>query len=148
MKTPFLFDGECFVDDRGKLGSVSGFDPQEHGIRRFYFVGNHTPGFVRAWHAHKLESKWITCVSGSALVAIAECEDPLNPDPLEPIQRFVISSDRPKILYVPNGYANGWKSLTDDCVLLVMSDKTLAESMEDDFRISWDFWNPWEVQPR
>lgn len=140
--------GSKFVDDRGYLTFFNDFDPSKHGIRRFYSVGNHTPGFVRAWHAHKFESKWITCVSGTALVCVAECKDPLNPDPCEEIYRTVISADTPAVLHVPAGHANGWKSLSENCILLVMSDKTAEESMGDDYRISWDYWDPWKVVPR
>lgn len=148
MNWPSIVSGERFVDDRGFMIAHNEFDPAQLGIRRFYSVGNHTPGFVRAWHAHKKESKWITCLSGVAIVAVAQCEDPLNPDPCESIDKYILCADDPRILHVPCGYANGWKSLTEDCVLLVMSDKSLIESMDDDYRIPWDFWDPWSVAQR
>lgn len=145
---PSVTTGTRFVDDRGFIIAHNSFDPTKLGIRRFYSAGNHTPGFIRAWHAHKKESKWITCISGVAMVAVAQCEDPLNPDPCEPIARYILCAEQPEILHVPCGHANGWKSMTGDCVLLVMSDKTMAESMDDDYRIQWDFWDPWEATPR
>lgn len=143
-----LIPGGVHIDDRGSLRYFTGFDPDDYGIRRFYIVSNHSAGFIRAWHAHRHESKWITCISGTAIVAVAKVDDPLNPDPCEEVQRFVLSGSKPDLLYVPPGYANGWKSLSGDCSLLVMSDKTVGESLDDDYRIPWDFWDPWKVEQR
>ena len=33
-------------------------------IKRFYIVQNKKNNFVRAWHGHKLEAKYIMCIKG------------------------------------------------------------------------------------
>jgi hypothetical protein len=32
--------------------------------------------------------------------------------------------------------------------LMVFSDKSLEESLGDDYRLNFDFWNPWELNYR
>jgi len=59
MDQPKIIEGGLSVDDRGQLSCVNGFDFKDSKIRRFYTVSNHQQGFVRAWHGHKFESKYV-----------------------------------------------------------------------------------------
>ena len=51
-----IFEGNNFVDDRGILSFVNSFD--FNGIKRFYQIKNHKINYIRAWHAHKNETKY------------------------------------------------------------------------------------------
>jgi len=52
-------------------------------------------------------------------------------------------------LYIPAKYANAWQSLTDDTVLLGISDVTVEESINDDKRFDPKvLQNVWEVRWR
>ena len=64
---PLLLEGGLAVDDRGSVAFVNAFDFE--GVKRFYVVANHRQGFVRAWHAHRREAKYVTVVTGAAVVA-------------------------------------------------------------------------------
>ena len=66
MSEPRIINGSRFIDDRGQLNFANDFDFA--GVKRYYSVTNHRKGFVRAWHGHKLESKYITMARGSAIV--------------------------------------------------------------------------------
>ena len=50
-------EGGLFADDRGFLRFVNNFDFSQ--VKRFYQVENHSAGFIRAWHGHKKEKKFI-----------------------------------------------------------------------------------------
>ena len=63
---PRVFEGGLSVDDRGAVGFVNDFAFE--GVRRFYTVSNHAAGFVRAWHAHRREAKYVTVLRGAAVV--------------------------------------------------------------------------------
>ena len=63
---PVLLAGGLAADDRGELGFVNDF--HFDGVKRFYTVSNYRQGFIRAWHGHKREAKYVTAVSGAALV--------------------------------------------------------------------------------
>ncbi len=141
-----LIEGGLAVDDRGSLAFVNDFAFE--GVRRFYLVANHRPGFVRAWHGHKRESKFIMAVSGSAIVAAVKIDDWEQPSKDLPVHRFIVSSEKPALVHIPPGFANGLMTLTSDAKLLVFSTASLEESRGDDYRFDAYYWNPWEVAER
>ena len=141
-----LLEGGLAVDDRGQIQFCNAFDMKS--IRRFYVVSNHEAQFIRAWHAHQKESKFVFVVSGAAIVAAVEVDNWQSPGKNSKVQRFVLSEKKPAILKIPAGYANGFKTLLPDTKILFLSTATLEESANDDFRYPAMHWNPWEVGPR
>jgi dTDP-4-dehydrorhamnose 3,5-epimerase len=131
--------GDISVDDRGRVSYINDFDFKD--VKRFYMVENHEKGFIRAWHGHKNEGKYVYVVSGTALVGVVNLKS-------ESIYRYVFSADKPTILYVPPNYANGFMTLTDDAKLLFFSTSTLEDSLGDDIRFNWDKWDIWEIERR
>jgi len=146
FEKPFLMSGGLAVDDRGEVGFVNDFTFQ--GVKRFYMVSNYRAGFVRAWHAHRKEAKYVTAVAGSAVVGAVKIDNWEKPSVELPVARFVLSASRPSVLFIPPGYANGFMSLTDDLKLVFFSTSTLEESAGDDFRFDSRLWNPWQVEER
>ena len=143
---PKLIEGGLAVDDRGEVGFVNGFDFP--GIKRFYTVTNHRAGFVRAWHAHKLEHKYALVVTGAALFGAVEVDDWDEPSKGSDVARFTLSAAKPSVLYIPRGYAHGYMTLTADTKLMFFSTSTLQESADDDFRYEARHWDIWEVVER
>jgi dTDP-4-dehydrorhamnose 3,5-epimerase len=141
-----LLEGGLAVDDRGQLQFCNALDLKS--VRRFYIVSNHQPQFVRAWHGHQREAKYVFAISGAAIVAAVPVEDWAHPDKNAKVQRFVLSEKKPAMLYIPAGYANGFKTLLPDTRLMFLSTSTLEESMKDDIRFAADTWNPWNIEER
>jgi dTDP-4-dehydrorhamnose 3,5-epimerase len=139
MKKMDTLNGNLFVDDRGTVRFVNDFDFQE--VKRFYHVSNHRRDFIRAWHGHKKEGKYVYVVNGSALVGIVNMET-------EEINKFVLSDKQPKILWIPPGNYNGFKSLEENTQIIFFSTTTLEESKGDDIRQPYDKWNIWEEDYR
>lgn len=146
MKIPKLLEGKLAVDDRGEVGFVNDFDFAD--VKRFYTVANHQRGFVRAWHAHKHEAKYVTVVSGAMLICCVAIDNWEQPSPGLPVHRFVLSEKTPAVLHIPAGYANGFMSLTDQAKVIFFSTATLQESQADDIRFEARTWDPWSVQER
>jgi dTDP-4-dehydrorhamnose 3,5-epimerase-like enzyme len=144
--SPQLIEGGLSVDDRGEVAFVNEFNFE--GIQRFYAVSNHAAGFVRAWHAHRHESKYVMVVQGAAVVGAVLVDDWEKPSRGAKVHRYVLSAAKPAVLYIPPGYANGFMSLTADTKLLFFSTSTVAESKEDDVRFEARYWDPWEVTER
>jgi len=142
---PKLIEGSLFVDGRGELGFVNDFNMSP--IKRFYTVTNHQVGFVRAWHGHKNEAKYVMVVDGVAMIGIVKIDDFDDPSYIVP-DIYILSSKKPAILYIPPGYANGFKTLTVDTKLIFFSTCTLKESKDDDYRWSKDKWDCWEIKER
>jgi len=143
---PRLIEGALAVDDRGQVAFVNDFHFE--GVKRFYLVRNHRAGFVRAWHAHRREAKYVTVTQGAAVVAAVAIDDWDHPSPAAPVQRFVLSAQRPAVVYFPAGYANGFMSLTPDATLMYFSTASLDESRGDDVRYDARYWDAWQVTER
>jgi dTDP-4-dehydrorhamnose 3,5-epimerase len=143
---PVLVKGDLAVDDRGEVGFVNDFDFA--GVKRFYTVKNHRRGFIRAWHAHRREAKYVTVLEGAAVVGVVKIENFEKPAADAPVTRYVLSAKRPTVLYIPPGHANGFMSLTDDARLIFYSTSTLAESQRDDVRYDAHLWDIWKVEER
>ncbi|HKN23890.1 MAG TPA: dTDP-4-dehydrorhamnose 3,5-epimerase family protein [Candidatus Acidoferrum sp.] len=147
-KEPTLIAGGFAVDDRGQVSFVNGF--AFDSIRRFYLVENFSTEVVRAFHGHLNEGKFAFVVSGSAVVAVVPIDNPVNPSRDAKPQRFVLSDRQPKILFIPAGYANGFRTLEPRTRIMFFSTATLEESAKDDYRFPYDHWGKdvWEVEFR
>jgi len=135
-----IINGGVAVDDRGSVRFVNDFNFE--GVKRFYQVQNHRRGFIRAWHGHNNEGKYVYVTSGSALVA-AVSMDAAEGD-ISAVSKYVLSDVSPKILYIPAGHFNGFMSLEENTRIIFFSTSTLAESAGDDIRKAYDCWNIWE----
>lgn len=145
-KVPVLIEGKLHIDDRGEVTFINGFDMTS--IRRFYTIKNHRAGFIRAWHGHKKEAKFITVVEGAAVIAGVEIDNWDNPSRDSKVHRFILSAKKPAAIFIPEGYANGFMTLTEDTRLIIFSNKTVEDSLKDDFRYDAYYWNPWEIAER
>lgn len=134
-----IFDGGITTDDRGTLRFVNEVDFSK--VKRFYTVENHAKGFVRAWHGHKKEAKYVYVTKG----AIILCAVGMNGGGAS---RNVLSSTNPQIALIYPGYYNGFKTLTDDTQVMFFSTSTLEESKDDDYRKDADTWEMFEVVSR
>jgi dTDP-4-dehydrorhamnose 3,5-epimerase len=143
---PELLRGGLAVDDRGEVGFVNDFDFSD--VRRFYTVSNHEQGFVRAWHGHRNEAKYVRAVSGAARVCCVWGGDSYEPSLGRLGRRCVPSERTPAVLRVPAGFVNGFMTLTPGAKLMFFSTSTLEESLGDDIRFPARYWDPWQVEER
>jgi dTDP-4-dehydrorhamnose 3,5-epimerase-like enzyme len=143
---PRLIKGNFVVDDRGGVGFVNDFNFAD--VKRFYWLTNHAAGFVRAWHAHKNEAKFVTVVQGTALAAAVKIDDWETPSKDSEVMRFTLSAQSPSVLYIPAGYGNGAMSLTADAKIMYFSTATIEDSTGDDFRYPARYWDVWNVEER
>src|ERR1019366_5348389 len=96
----YVTPGGLHIDDRGQLSVVH---LPFADIKRCYVVSNHKTRFVRAWHYHKNESKWITVLHGAALVAAVKIKR-LDLPPAERadgvVQKVVLSAADPSVAWI------------------------------------------------
>lgn len=131
--------GDILVDDRGVVKFVNDFNFKD--IKRFYQVENHRRGFIRAWHGHKIENKYIYVAEGTIFVGVVNLDT-------EEIERFVLSAKKPRILWIPPNTANGFMTLEENTKVIFFSSLTLEESKNDDIRFSYDKWKIWNEEYR
>ena len=141
-----MFRFQNIVDDRGSLTFCN--DLVVKDFKRFYVVENHSVNFVRAWHGHLLESKIFIPLEGTFRIAITKPKNWEAPSKDEETEVYFLSSLDRKALLIPPGFYNGLQNLTVENKLMVFSDKSLEESLGDDYRLNFDFWDPWELNYR
>lgn len=146
MESVRLIEGNLSVDDRGEVAFVNEFDFDQ--VKRFYTIRNHVAGFVRAWHAHRREAKYVSVTQGAVLLAAVRIDDWDRPSPTLAVERFVLSAARPAVLFIPPGFANGFMSLTTDAQVCFYSTSTIEESRGDDIRYPARLWDVWHVVER
>jgi dTDP-4-dehydrorhamnose 3,5-epimerase-like enzyme len=140
---PFLIPGGLSEDKRGKVKFFNDFIFQ--GVKRFYEV-THVSDEPRAFHGHMKEEKYVYITSGSILLCLVKLTKTDNPSKKSKVHTFVLSSKNPQIVYIPKGYANGFKTLEKNTSVIFFSTCTIAQSQKDDFRYPWNYWgeNIWE----
>lgn len=143
--------GGVSVDDRGSVRYANDF--KFENVKRFYQVENHRSGFIRAWHGHKNEGKYVYVAKGSALIAAVPLDTMFQLKEKQfvgspEIFKTVLSSTNPKILFIPAGYANGFKSLESRTIIQFFSTSTLEESLNDDYRFDYDLVDVWKEEFR
>lgn len=136
------------VDDRGTLTFANGFSFEK--VKRFYMVENFSTDVIRAWHGHMKEGKYVFVVAGAAIVAGVPLSATDEPDPKAPVKRLVLSATKPSIVFIPPGYANGFRPLVAGTKIQFFSTSTLEESKGDDYRFPVDYWGAqiWSVENR
>ena len=139
-------EGDSAIDDRGRLSFCNDFDMKS--VRRFYTVSNHSAQFIRAWHAHEHEAKFVYVSAGVAMLAAVKIDNWEQPNPDLKISRFFLSDEKPGILHIPGGYAHGSMTLKANTQIIFFSTSTLGDSLDDDTRYPYNYWNPWTVLPR
>lgn len=145
---PTVITGNLFTDDRGTLGFVNEFKFDK--VKRFYTVTNHSKNFIRAWHGHKQEAKYVTVVSGCALVAVTPLSSfDVNKEKAPEVTKYVLTDNKPTVVYIPPGYANGFMSLTDNTIMIYFSAAEMGEFTDDDVRFPYnEIPGVWEITPR
>jgi len=122
-----LIKGNRFVDDRGIMRFNNEFDMTD--VKRMYLI-EPTPQLIRAWQGHQIENKWFSVVSGRFEVQVVSMED-------HSVKKaFILSDDIDVVIKIESGFYNGFKALEPQSKLMVYSDKSLGESLNDDYRLS------------
>lgn len=138
MKKPTLFVGGISKDKRGSVSYNNNLILRN--IKRFYTVQNKKKNYVRAWHGHKIEAKYIICLKGKAKISAVKISNYKKPSKKNNPYHFILNDKLPNVVYVPPGYANGSKSLTKNMKLLILSTSTLNNSLKDDYRFPEIYW--------
>ena len=141
MNKIHTIEGGISVDYRGRISHVNDLDMSE--VERFYIIHQKDTSIIRAWHAHQYEKKWFYAVKGSFTTAFVKIDDWENPSPDLKPEVFHLSAAESRVLYIPEGYANGIKAEEPDSILMVFSNKVLSEAVYDSWRYDSKMWMNW-----
>src|SRR5690606_30108611 len=138
MTTPTLIPGSQFTDERANLNFFNALDMKK--VVRFYEIVPISTKILRAWQAHREEAKWFYCQSGSFKVHFIKVDYFDSPSSSLLPETYILTAREPAVLYVPGGYANGFRALEKDSRLQIFSNFGLEESKGDDFRFPVGQW--------
>lgn len=139
-----LIQGNQHTDDRGTLSFINNFDMSP--IKRMYTITHNSTKVVRAWQGHKIESKYFKCIKGRFLVAVVAIDDWETPtENLKP-EHYILDAEETEVLYIPSGYANGFKALEENSELIVFSNLDLEEAKNDQYRFKENLWMDWTLK--
>lgn len=136
-----IIEGGISVDYRGQISHVNNLDMSE--VERFYVIHQNDTSIIRAWHAHQHEKKWFYVLKGSFKMAFVKIDNWENPSLNLKPEIFHISDKESKVLYIPEGYANGIKAEEPNSILMVFSNKILSEAVNDSWRYDSKMWMEW-----
>ena len=137
-----MIHGAQHEDARGKLIFFNDFNMT--GVKRFYIIEHPDTEIVRAWQGHQKEEKWFYVVDGSFKIVLVQPDNWQTPSVELETEEFVLESAEPEILYVPGGFANGFKALKPKSRIIVFSSFTVEESAKDNFRYDKEQWYTWK----
>jgi len=141
--TPIIIEGGIFTDDRGKIEFVNKFDLSV--VKRMYFSSNTNTEIIRAWQGHKIESRWFYCVQGIIDIRTVAIDNWDNPSKNLAVEQFILNSNLPQVLFIPNGYANGFREVKPNSKLIIFSNYLLNEITDDQQRFDKSLWTNWNV---
>lgn len=144
VEKPVIYQGKIFTDERGTLKFVNDFDFQ--GVKRSYITENSTEHPIRAFQCHHKEAKYVSVITGKAVVVVVPLNTVSEISMGQKPQKYYLDASIPQVLYIPAGYANGFKSLEPHTQLIFYSTHTLDESKTDSTRLPFDHWGKevWE----
>jgi|TARA_B110000037_G_C17014792_1_gene462797 dTDP-4-dehydrorhamnose 3,5-epimerase-like enzyme len=143
---PKLINGNRIYDNRGSLRFSNELDLKN--IKRFYTVHNYNKNFIRAWHGHMNEDKYIGCIKGTFQVSAVKIDNVKKPNKKNKIHNFFLNESDSNFVHISKGFANGSMSLEENSELLIFSTSSIKESLKDDIRYDVKYWNPWQISQR
>ena len=76
------------------------------------------------------------------LVKIDDWENPSNDCE---VLEYELLENKPQVLYIPNGFANGFKAIEEDSKLMILSNYGLNEIEDDHYRFDSANWVNWNI---
>ena len=104
-------------DERGRLMEILRSD--EEIFRSFgqVYMTTAYPGVVKAWHYHKKQDDYFTCISGTMRLALYDGREG-SPTHGE-INDFTINLDNPVLVKIPKGVYHGFRCVGDKEAIVI-----------------------------
>ena len=139
---PNFIIGGTYTDQRGTLSFVNDFDLTV--IKRMYMITHDDSTVIRAWQGHQIEQKWFYVTEGSFTVMLVVIDNWENPGEDLTLFKYRLTTGS-GVLYIPGGYANGFKADVPNSKLMVFSDCTIEQSKNDNYRFEASKWVDWNT---
>jgi len=123
ISKPSLINNLFFKDNRGHFSKIAHkefFVKKKYGVRQFNISYSKRLGTIRGMHLQKEkypEVKIVTCLKGKIYDVIIDCRKYSKTFKKKFIFRL---NNFKKSLIVPEGFAHGFQTLTNDCIVVYL----------------------------
>ena len=121
-------------DKRGRLMEILRSD--ESIFQKFgqVYMTTAYPGVVKAWHYHKKQDDYFTCISGKMRLALYDARK--NSPTYKEVNDFTISLDNPMLVRIPKLVYHGFKCVGDkEAIVINTPTRPYNPNTSDEYRI-------------
>lgn len=138
---------------KSKNISIDGFntctyDFNYYGVRRFDQILNLSNSKILAWNAHLKQAKYFFIQKGAALICAVKLDDIKKPSKNNKNFHFTLSGNESNIVFIPPGYAYGFKLLEENTNIYSFSTNNTKQTKNDCYIYPIDYWGKeiWELK--
>lgn len=121
-------------DDRGRLMEILRCDDEI--FRKFgqVYMTTAWPGVVKAWHFHKKQDDYFTCIAGKMRLALYDARK--DSPTFGEVDDFEIGLDNPMLVVIPKEVYHGFKCISDtEAVVINTPTMTYDPKEPDEYRL-------------
>lgn len=121
-------------DERGRLMEILRSD--EEIFQKFgqVYMTTAYPGVVKAWHYHRLQDDYFTCISGTMLLALYDARK--NSGTYKEVNEFIVNLDNPILIKIPKLIYHGFKCIGDkEAVVINVPTLPYNRKEPDEYRV-------------
>jgi len=117
-------------DERGRLMEILRSD--EEFFQKFgqVYMTTAYPGVVKAWHYHKKQDDYFTCISGAMRLALYDARE--DSPTYKEVNDFIVSLDAPMLIKIPRLVYHGFKCVGDKEAIVINTPTMPYNSKDSD----------------
>ena len=124
-------------DERGRLMEILRKDDKIFTDFGQVYMTTAYPHIVKAWHMHKKQDDFITCIDG--MIKLVLFDGRPNSKTFNEIDEFFIGESNPLLVKVPKNVWHGFKCISDEeSIVINVPTKPYNHSEPDEFRLPYD----------
>ncbi len=124
-------------DERGFLVELLRSDEDLYKKFGQVYITCCKPGFVKAWHYHKIKTDYFTCINGKARVVVYDHRE--GSPTFRQLKEYVISKENPVLVKIPPGCYHGFEAVGDeDAYIISITTEPYHHEEPDEYRIPFD----------
>ena len=121
-------------DERGRLMEILRSDEEIFQTFGQVYMTTAYPGVVKAWHYHKKQDDYFTCISGTMRLALYDARK--DSPTYKEINDFTISLDNPILVKIPKFVYHGFKCIGDrEAIVINIPTLPYNPDAPDEYRV-------------
>jgi dTDP-4-dehydrorhamnose 3,5-epimerase len=123
------------TDERGRLMEILRADDEIFKKFGQVYITTVKPGFVKAWHYHKIQDDFFCCVKGKIRLALYDSRD--KSDTKGEVQEFLLSmEENPILVRIPKEVYHGFENAGEEEAMIINTPtESYNASKPDEYRI-------------